>query len=572
MSHETQPRNRSLLAGVAIGAVLAALAVTQFKSSSVVTPAQAQITTQAPANMQSFADIIDKVKPAVVSVRVRSENPQTMADEDGNDVPPNMERFFRRFFGEQGPRRMPRNRRTQGQGSGFFISADGYIVTNNHVIDKSDIVDIQTDDGKTYRAKVIGTDPRTDLALLKVDGRTDFPWVKLAAAAPRVGDWVLAVGNPFGLGGTVTAGIVSARGRDIGAGSYDDFLQIDAAVNRGNSGGPTFNLAGEVIGVNTAIVSPTGGNIGIAFAIPAETVQMVVAALRENGTVTRGYLGVQIQPVTPEIQESLNLKNQEGALVGEVQPNLPAAIAGIRARDVIIEVDGQPIKTVRELQRKIAGFRPDATVKIKVIRDGKEQVIDVRLAKLPDQQANANPNSPNANPNPRNRQEEPDPRNRRDRMDRDDDRRGDRMDRPNRQERDMDRRPDRKDDDRMGRIERDNRPMRPDRDDDRPRQNQNDRKEQNLSRLGITVAPARDVDGAGKDGVVVTDVDQSGPAAERGLRTGDVIIEVSGRAVTRVADINDAMSKALAEGKTVVLVRVRSANGTRFVTLPVGKG
>ena len=190
------------------------------------------------------------------------------------------------------------------QGSGFFITADGYAVTNNHVVDKAKAVEITTDDGKTYDAKVVGTDARTDLALIKVDGRRDFPYVKLAETSPRVGDWVVAVGNPFGLGATVTAGIVSARGREIGSGPYDDFIQIDAPVNKGNSGGPTFDMEGNVIGVNTAIFSPSGGSVGIAFDIPAETVKTVVAQLKDKGMVSRGWIGVQVQPVTSDIAES----------------------------------------------------------------------------------------------------------------------------------------------------------------------------------------------------------------------------------------------------------------------------
>lgn len=534
---------RTLVTGIVVGAVIAAFAITSTNVFSFVSSAKAQITTDRPANQLSFADIVEKVKPSVVSVRTKTDAPQATADDDSSDIPPNMERFFRRFFGDQmpGPNRIPRNRRTQGQGSGFFISADGYVVTNNHVIDKATTVEIQTDDGKTYTAKVIGTDPRTDLALLKVEGRNDFPWVRLAATAPRIGDWVLAVGNPFGLGGTVTAGIVSARGRDIGASTYDDFLQIDAAVNRGNSGGPTFNLAGEVIGVNTAIVSPTGGNVGIAFAIPAETVQTVVAALRQNGTVTRGYLGVQIQPVTPEIAESLGLKSQEGALVGEVQPGLPAAQAGIKSGDIIIDVDGTPIKTVRELQRKIGSFRPDQTVKVKVLREGKEQLLEVRLAKLPDQQqAAADPRTPQKKSNPR----------------RDDDRQ-DRMDRGDRQNR-QDKQ------DRQGRNE--------DRTERQARRDDRNTRELTLADLGLSVAPANEVQGANSEGIVVTDVDAQGPAGERGLRTGDVILEIGGRNVTRTNDLNDAMAAARKEGKSVILLRVKSQGGTRYVTLPVGKG
>ena len=242
-----------------------------------------------------------------------------------------------------------------GQGSGFFISADGYAVTNNHVVDKAESVEVTTDDGKSYTAKVIGTDPKTDIALIKVEGRSDFPHVTLAEKPPRIGDWVLAVGNPFGLGGTVTAGIVSARGRDIGAGPYDDFIQIDAPVNKGNSGGPTFDVDGNVIGVNTAIYSPSGGSVGIAFAIPADTVKTVVTQLKDKGTVTRGWIGVQIQPVNADIADSLGLKNAEGALVAEPQSDGPAAKAGIQSGDVITSVNGQPVKDARDLAKRIGG-------------------------------------------------------------------------------------------------------------------------------------------------------------------------------------------------------------------------
>ena len=208
-------------------------------------------------------------------------------------------------------------------------------MTNNHVVDGADKVEVTMDDGKTYTAKVIGTDPRTDLALIKVEGRNDFPFAKLSDSKPRIGDWVLAVGNPFGLGGTVTAGIVSASGRDIGNGPYDDFIQIDAPVNKGNSGGPAFDTNGEVMGVNTAIYSPSGGSVGIAFSIPASTVKSVIAQLKDKGSVSRGWIGVQIQPVTSDIADSLGMKKAEGALVAEPQANGPAAKAGIQSGDVI---------------------------------------------------------------------------------------------------------------------------------------------------------------------------------------------------------------------------------------------
>ncbi len=334
-----------------------------------------------------FADIVEKVKPAVISVRVKVGSPKLMGFFDGSSPNSQMERFFRRFGAPDGllpdEPRAPRQRFTTGQGSGFFISADGYAVTNNHVVDKAETVEIISDDGKTYTAKVIGTDPRTDLALIKVDGRSDFAHVNLSEKAPRIGDWVLAVGNPFGLGGTVTAGIVSARGRDIGAGPYDDFIQIDAPVNKGNSGGPTFDVDGNVIGVNTAIFSPSGGSVGIAFAIPAGTVKSVVAQLKDKGAVTRGWIGVQIQPVTAELAENLGLKAQQGALVAEPQANGPAAKAGILAGDVITSVDGTPVKDARDLAKQIGAMAPGATAKLVVWRSGEEKSISLTLGELP---------------------------------------------------------------------------------------------------------------------------------------------------------------------------------------------
>ena len=343
-----------------------------------------------------FADVVEKVKPAVISVRVKvASGPQMMGLQGDTPLPPNVERFFRRFGLPEGAtpeqRRAPREHLVTGQGSGFFISADGYAVTNNHVVDKAETVQVTADDGKTYTAKVIGTDPRTDIALIKVDGRSDFPYVRLAEKAPRIGDWVLAVGNPFGLGGTVTAGSVSARGRDIGAGPYDDFVQIDAPVNKGKSGGPTFDVDGNVIGVNTAIFSPSGGSVGIAFAIPAPTVKTVVAQLKDNGKVTRGWIGVQIQPVTEEIADNLGLKSPQGALVSEPQANGPATKAGIMAGDVITAVNGNPVKDARDLARQIGSMVPGSTAKLTVWRKGEEKTFSISLGELPNQrEARAN--------------------------------------------------------------------------------------------------------------------------------------------------------------------------------------
>jgi serine protease Do len=345
-----------------------------------------------------FADIVEKVKPSVISVKVKmnagSEGLALNEDNPLRGTP--FEDFFRRFGQPDGngtPRfgrpdgdqqgRPQRRQYTMGQGSGFFISADGYAVTNNHVVDKAEHVDVTTDDGKTYTAKVIGTDARTDLALIKVEGRADFPFVHLSDKSPRIGDWVLAVGNPFGLGGTVTAGIVSARGRDIGAGPYDDFIQIDAAVNKGNSGGPTFDVDGNVIGVNTAIFSPSGGSVGIAFDIPADTVKAVVAQLKDHGAVTRGWIGVQIQPVTPDIADSLGMKNARGALVADPQSGSPAQKAGIKAGDVIVSVNGEAVTDARNLARRISSMAPGTSVKLGVIRGGKDDTLTLTLGELP---------------------------------------------------------------------------------------------------------------------------------------------------------------------------------------------
>jgi serine protease Do len=350
---------------------------------------------QTVARPVGFADIVEKVKPAVISVRVTMESPSPTLSEDQSSSPfppgSQMERFFRRFGlpnpdgsgNGNGNPRAPRG--VTGQGSGFFISSDGFAVTNNHVVEKAQTVQVTADDGKTYSAKVIGTDSRSDLALIKVDGRKDFPYAKLSDSNPRIGDWVLAVGNPFGLGGTVTAGIVSARGRDIGAGPYDDFIQIDAPVNKGNSGGPTFDVDGNVIGVNTAIFSPSGGSVGIAFAIPADTVKTVVAQLKDHGSVTRGWIGVQIQPVTPEIADSLGLKKTAGALVAEPQADGPAAKAGIEAGDVITAVNGNPVNDARDLAKKIGGIAPGTSIKLGILNKGSEKTVTLTLGELPNQ-------------------------------------------------------------------------------------------------------------------------------------------------------------------------------------------
>jgi serine protease Do len=477
------------VAALAIGGLVVAPSLPPYASSALAQDLSQEA--KQVARPIGFADIVEKVKPAVVSVRVKM---RTSGLTSGEELPfrkgSPLEKFFKQFGMPEGMPNMPRGRRFgTAQGSGFFISADGYAVTNNHVVEKATSVEVTTDDGKTHTAKVIGTDPRTDLALIKIDGG-NFPFVKLAETSPRIGDWVLAVGNPFGLGGTVTAGIVSARGRDIGTGPYDDFLQIDAPVNKGNSGGPTFNTEGSVIGVNTAIFSPSGGSVGIAFAIPADTVRSVVAQLKDKGSVTRGWIGVQIQPVTPEIADSLGLKKTGGALVAEPQKDSPAVKAGIEAGDVITHVDDKPVIDARDLARKIGSMSPGTTVKLALVRGGSEKTVSLTLGELP---------------NVREARAETEP----------------------------------------GKS----------------------KKVDEEPRLGLSLTPA---DGNEK-GVVVAEVDPSGPAADFGFKPGDVILEVAGKAVSTPEELRKALGKAREEGKHSVLMRVKSEQGTRYVAIPLSR-
>ena len=333
--------------------------------------------------LPSFTDLVSRVRPAVVSV-TNDLKPQADASAAGVPTP----------FGMQMPQHP---QAVEARGSGFIISPDGLIVTNNHVVKDAKSVSVTLNDGTELPAKIIGTDPRTDLALLRVDAGHKLPYVELGNSADvKVGEWVIAMGNPYGLGGTVTAGIVSARGRDIGEGPYDDFLQIDAPINRGNSGGPLFTQDGRVIGVNTAILSPTGGSIGIGFAIPSNMVKTVVAQLQKDGHVTRGYLGVEAQSVSPAMAAALNLPKQNpdraGALVAQVEPDSPAAKAGLKPGDLITSVDGKTIGNPRDLALDIAAVKPGDEAKIAVLEDGQTKTVGVKVASLPteEQMANAN--------------------------------------------------------------------------------------------------------------------------------------------------------------------------------------
>lgn len=468
----------------------------------------------------SFADVVEAVSPAVVSVRVQREiTPVSNKDSNGfdfdfggrgfGDLPEDhpLKRFFREFGGGQdkkndradrgnrgGDKDGPRRLRPVSQGSGFFISDDGFVVTNSHVVGEGSAFTVIAKDGTEYDAKLIGRDKRTDLAVLKVESPEKFTYVSLADDKQiRVGDWVVAVGNPFGLGGTVTAGIVSARGRDIGAGPYDDFIQVDAAVNRGNSGGPTFNLNGEVIGVNTAIFSPSGGNVGIAFAIPASTVRTVVDDLIENGAVSRGWLGVRIQPVSADIAESLGLAEPQGALVSNSENDTPASKAGIAAGDVITAVNGETVEDARDLAKKIGAFDPDTDVELTIWRAGKAETITVKLGTLPVEQALAATTPPEKVP------ETVEPA--------------------------------------------------------------------FVEGLGIAVEPNSD-----GPGLVVAEVDNGSIAEERGIRAGDVIVAVNNSDVKTASDVAQVIDKASKDGRKAALFQIERDNQNRFIALPIDQG
>src|SRR5882757_9576581 len=353
------------------------------------------------AAVQDLSDLAAKVTPAVVNVAVTMKAGAADDDEtqmsDRSQQQQQMEEFMQRFaerFGQQGQPGMPQMKPQQRQaqkaqavGTGFIVDASGWIVTNYHVAGKADSITVTLTDGRKLAAKLVGGDEKTDLALLKVESSKPLPYVSFGDASKvRVGQPVMAVGNPFGLGGTVTTGIVSARGRDIHSGPFDDYIQTDAAINRGNSGGPLFDMDGHVIGINTAIFSPSGGSVGLGFAIPSSLAEPVVAQLKTNGRVERGLLGVQIQPVTEELAQSMSLGSEKGALVAQVQPDSPALAAGIKSGDVIKSVDGKNIETIRDLTRMISAVKPGTSVKLDLWRDGKDMSV---TAKVGDQKEEA---------------------------------------------------------------------------------------------------------------------------------------------------------------------------------------
>jgi serine protease Do len=473
------------LAGLLAGTALTTLPILPSIDSAV---AQAPFN-RAPA--EGFADLVENVMPAVISIEVNHKLVSNRV-QDGvtdqftmPDLGPNnpFREFFEQFRGRDFNSPMP-DPRSRAQGSGFIISADGYAVTNNHVVANAERVTVSLPDGTEYEAKVVGTDPKTDLALLKIDAGEQLRYVEFSDEEPRVGDWVIAVGNPFGLGGSVTTGIISARERNIGSGPYDDFLQIDAPINKGNSGGPSFNLDGKVVGVNTAIFSPSGGSVGIGFTIPATIAKQVIDEIRENGQVTRGWLGVQIQPVTEEIAESLGLEEAQGAIVADVTADSPALKAGIEIGDTILEVDGESIEDPRDLARKVATIAPGKSVSLSLYRNGKQEKVSVSIGTMPGDEELAARSTDGETPSGR-------------------------------------------------------------------------------AQLGLELVPSED----GR-GVQVASVLPNSPAAERGLRPGDVILEVGGIEVDDPSAVEAAVAKAAGDGQKGVLMLVRSGERQRFVAMP----
>ncbi len=452
---------------------------------------------------ESFSGLAKKLLPTVVNIsttqtvegRVGPEMPQ---------LPPGspFEDFFKEFFDRNGQQAQPR--RATSLGSGFIVDASGFIVTNNHVIQDADEISVILHDDTRLKAELVGRDPETDLALLKVTYDKPLPAVEIGDSDQlEVGDWVIAIGNPFGLGGTVTAGIISARGRDINAGRYDDFLQTDASINRGNSGGPMFDMDGRVIGINTAIFSPTGGSVGIGFAIPTSTAEPVIRQLMKNGEVRRGWLGVHIQTVTDEIAESLGLDKAKGAMVASVIEDGPADNAKFKAGDVILSFGGVPVPDTRDLQRIVADVEPETTVDAEIWRDGKNKTLKVVVGEL------------------------------------------------------------KRDSEQLAKL---------------APETKEDGGERAIEPLGITVAAITDKMrerfniGDDEGGVIVTDVSATGPAAEKGLRPGDRIIQVSQSDVKEPADVIRKVDEAKAQGRKSVLLRIQGAQGVRFVAIRLGDG
>ncbi|HEX9703174.1 MAG TPA: DegQ family serine endoprotease [Rhodospirillales bacterium] len=456
----------------------------------------------AKAAPESFAELAAKLLPSVVNISTT----QTIEGRAGMELPKlppgsPFEDFFKEFFDRNQPEQ--RARRATSLGSGFIVDETGYVVTNNHVIQDADEITVILHDDTRLKAELIGRDGKTDLAVLRVKPKGKLPAVKFGSSEKvRVGDWIVAIGNPFGLGGTVTAGIISARGRDINAGPYDDFLQTDASINRGNSGGPMFDLEGQVIGINTAIFSPTGGSVGIGFAIPSSTAKPVIEQLIKHGQVRRGWLGVHIQAVTDEIAETLGLKEATGALVASVIKDGPAEKAKIEAGDVILEFDGKKVGEMRRLPRVVADTEVGKSVPVEVWRGGKKITLKATVGELAEaaEKVAAKSSGPAKEGG----------------------------------------------------------------------EHAVDALGLKLSAITPKVAEKFNL-GKTTKGVVVTKVEEAGPAAEKGVRAGDVIVEVSQEEVTSPDDISRKVADAKKAGRKSVLLLLEGQGGLRFVAIRIGK-
>jgi serine protease Do len=489
---------RPMFVPAVVTAIAGVLAFTAFVRADTGTVSAAAL----PPATFSFADLAAKVSPAVVTI---SSAHKVESSGDGMpDLPFDFpkgspfEEFFRHFREQQ---QHAQSDRVMALGSGFIIDPSGYVVTNNHVVEEATDIKVTLSSGQEYAAKLIGTDAKTDLAVLKIDASKRLPAVAFGDSDKmRVGDWVLAVGNPFGLGGTVTTGIISARGRDLRNGPFDDFLQVDAAINQGNSGGPTFNLAGEVVGINTAIASPNGGSVGIGFAIPSNLAKPVIAQLESHGTVERGWLGVGIQPVSPEIARALGLDKPMGALVSQVEPDSPAAKGNLRKGDVIIGYDGRTVENLHDLTRLVADTAAGKRADIVVWRDKARATLLVEIAKLePDQEAAVAgaPAAANAGGG-------------------------------------------------------------------------TDVKALGATLAAITPETRQEMDLPDDvNGVVITDVDSDGSAADEGLRPGDIIEQVGQKQVHTPAEVGAIVSAALAAKQDAVLLLVNREGNEVFVAVKV---
>jgi serine protease Do len=499
------PKSPILMAAVALG-----LAAAPFPFA-VPVRAQTPPAATAAAVHPGFAALARATLPAVVTITAETGSSRGPADL----VPPGspFRDFFDEFFGQQGPGGGPGgggggagppngrgpNRGGAALGSGFVVDPSGYIVTNNHVIEGASAIAVTLTDDRRFSATLVGTDPATDVALLKIDAGAPLPALAWGDSdVAQVGDWVVAIGNPFGLGGTVTAGIISARAREIGAGRYDAFLQTDAAINSGNSGGPLMSATGQVIGVNTAIFSRSGGSIGIGFAVPSSIVRPVIAELRERGTVTRGFLGVAIQPLTPQIAEALGVPDAKGVLVSNVQPETPAAKAGLQPGDVIVSFDGKDVTTPRQLSRTVAETAVGRDAPVRILREGRERTVAARIERLEPDRPQTAATGPQA---------------------------------PAGQTRD-------------GPLGLTMAPLSP----------------QVRERLGLTVSG---------EGAVIVEVAPGSPAAERGLRPGDVIRRVGTRTVDDPGDVVNAVREAR---RGQVLVLVEREGNTLYIALPTAQG